>query len=368
MPSKRGFGIGAVLGIAGFSALVAGLAGGGIATFLLEDDETGDARDTGPFTAQQVTIQETSAIADAASRTRPSVVRIENTMTRGGPGGPERDVGSGIILDTEGHILTNAHVVLGTDELKVVLPSGEERPAILLGHDYPFTDLAVLQVGPGDLTPIALGDSDALGLGQTVLAIGNPLAQFDGSVSVGVVSGLNRARMNESVRITDYIQTDAAINNGNSGGALVNLEGQFIGMPTAVVRQTAAGSPVEGIAFALPSNRVVDIARQIINGGGSIARPGIDAQHVDLNVAVLDQLPPLEVTEGAILISVTPGGVAATAGFQPGDVITEVDGVAIDSETPLLNAFMEHNPGQTVKVVLNRQGQIIEADVRLGTR
>jgi len=366
-PVKAGFGVGAVLGIAAASALIAGIAGGGIAVLLLSDDDVGLGGDGGRV-VQQVTIEETSAIADAAGKVRPSVVRIENTMTQPGRGGPERDVGSGIILDTAGHILTNAHVVLGTDELRVVLPSGEVRPAILLGHDYPFTDLAVLQVGPGGLTPIELGDSDALALGQTVLAVGNPLAQFDGSVTVGVVSGLNRIRMNDAVRNSDYIQTDAAINNGNSGGALVNLEGQFIGMPTAVVRQTAAGSPVEGISFALPSNRVLGIARQIIDGGGTIARPDIGAEHVDLNDAVLDQLPPLDVAEGAIILSVTPGGVAATAGFRPGDVITGVGGVTVNREMPLLNVFMEHTPGQTVKVVLNRQGQIIEADVRLGTR
>lgn len=366
LPARKGFGTGAVLGIAGASAILAGLVGGGVVAFLTRDGDGTVATGGSAPNTQRVTIEETSAVAEAAIKTRPSVVRIESTITD--PGGNERDIGSGVVLDNEGRILTNAHVVLNTDTLKVVLPNGEERVAILLGHDYPFTDLAVLQIGPGGLTPMEIGDSDSLGLGQTVLAIGNPLAEFDGSVTVGVISGLNRVRNIDEVRSDDYIQTDAAVNSGNSGGALVNLEGQFIGMPTAVVRESNGGTPVQGIAFALPSNRVIDIARQIIDGGGSITRPSLEVQHVDLSDAVLSQLPRLSVREGAIVTGITPGGVGAEAGIQPGDVMTSIDGVAIDRDTPLLNALMALTPGQTVKVVLNRQGQIIEADVRLGTR
>ncbi len=366
VPARKGFGTGAVLGIAGASAILAGLVGGGLVAFLANDGDPTLAASDSAANTQRVTIEETSAVAEAALKTRPSVVRIESTITD--PGGNEQDIGSGVVLDNEGHILTNAHVVLNTDTLKVVLPNGEERIAILLGHDYPFTDLAVLQIGPGGLTPIDVGDSESLGLGQTVLAIGNPLAQFDGSVTVGVISGLDRVRTIDEVRSEDYIQTDAAVNSGNSGGALVNLQGQFIGMPTAVVRESNGGTPVQGIAFALPSNRVIDIARQIIDGGGSIVRPSLEVQHVDLSDGVLAQIPRLSVREGAIVTSIVPGGVGATAGIQAGDVVTAIDGAAIDRDTPLLNALMALTPGQTVKVVLNRQGQIIEANVRLGTR
>ena len=141
--------------------------------------------------------------------------RIESTRLTAN--GSEQDVGSGVILDTEGHVVTNAHVVLNTDTLKVVLADGTERPAILVGHDYPFSDIAVLQIGPGGLSPLEPGDSSALRLGESVVVIGNPLAEFDGSISVGVVSGLNRVRTIDGVRQADLLQTDAAVTTATAG-------------------------------------------------------------------------------------------------------------------------------------------------------
>jgi 2-alkenal reductase len=294
------------------------------------------------------------------------VIKIEST--RRGTGGIEQDVGSGVILDREGHILTNAHVVLGTESLRAILPDGTERPAILVGHDYPFTDLAVLQVGPGNLVPMAIGDSSALQLGETVVAIGNPLAEFEGSVSLGVVSGLNRSRLHDGVLQPDLIQTDAALNNGNSGGALVNLQGELVGIPTSVLRQTRTGQAVEGIGFALPSNRVIQVARGIIAAGGQYPRPSLGIEHMDLTPEVLSRAPRLGTDRGALVTQVAASGPGASAGIQPGDVITRIGEYDIDSRRPLLNALMEYEPGQSVRVVLNRNGRIIEVEVRLGKR
>lgn len=353
----------AVGSIALAAALIGGAVGGAVVARL--DDDAGAPAGAGS-SAQALTVEQTSAIADAATAARPSVVRIESTKRTAT--GTEQDVGSGVVLDPGGHILTNAHVVLGTDSLKVILSDGTERGAILLGHDYPFTDVAVLQIGPGGLTPLPLGDSDALKLGEAVVAIGNPLAEFDGSVSVGVVSGLGRTRNFDGVRQEDLIQTDAAVNNGNSGGALVNLKGQFVGMPTAILRQTRSGASVEGIAFALPSNRLLQIAAVIIRDGGPYPRPSLQLDHQDLTSDVLPRLGRLSVREGALVVAVTPSGAAEKAGIQAGDILTSVGDHPVNPDHPLYNVLMGYAPGDTVKVVLNRNGRIIEAEVRLAQR
>lgn len=328
-------------------------------------DDAGTAA-AAPVLTQSVSLDLSSAISDAAERGRPSVVRIESTQRTNA--GTEQDVGSGVVVDNEGHVVTNAHVVLGTDSLKVILADGTERPAILVGHDFPFSDVAVLQIGPGKLTPVETGDSSTLHLGETVVAIGNPLAEFDGSVSVGVISGIGRVRTFDGVKQTDLIQTDAAVNSGNSGGALLNLEGQFVGMPTAVIRQSRGGVTVEGIAFAIPSARVMEIANEIIRIGSSYPRPSIEADHVDLSADVNPRGARLAVREGAFIASVVPGGAADKAGIEAGDVVTKVGDTDVNEATPLLNEIMSYHAGDTARVVLNRNGRIIEVEVRFAQR
>jgi 2-alkenal reductase len=346
------------------SALVGGLLAGAIVAALSNGEPASGKAASG--TTQVITVEQTSAIAEAAAKARPSVVRITSTKRSGQT--TEQDVGSGVVLDTEGHILTNAHVVLNTDSLKVTFADGSERPAVMVGHDFPFTDIAVIQVGLGRLTPLPPGDSSRLRLGEAVLAIGNPLAEFDGSVSVGVVSGLGRIRTFDGVRQDDLIQTDAAVNSGNSGGALLNVEGQFVGMPTAVLRQSRSGTTVEGIAFALPSNRALDIAAGIIAAGGQYPRPSLQADHVDLTPETTLRGARPAVRQGAIITAVTSGGAADDAGIQVGDVLTKVGDYVVDEEHPLFNGLMPYQAGDTAKVVLNRNGRIIEAEVRFAKR
>ena len=354
-----------VAGLGLAAALVGGVAGGGVVAYFDRDGAAGTDQ-AAPAATGPTAIELTGAIVEAATSARPAVVRIESTRTTAA--GREQDVGSGVVFDLEGHIVTNAHVVLETDSLKVVLADGTERPAVLVGHDFPFNDIAVLQIGPLNLKPLPIGDSSALRPGETVVAIGNPLGQFDGSISVGVVSGIAREQTFDGVRQEDLIQTDAALNNGNSGGALVNLAGQFVGMPTAVLRQSSSGQAVNGIAFALPSSRIVEIANRIIANGGAIERPSLGIEHIDLTAEALARLPRLAVNEGAVVAAVASGGPAAEAGIKPGDIIVELGGAAIDEETPLYNALMEHVPGETVRVVLNRNGRIIDVEVRLAKR
>lgn len=366
-PPARGFGPRTALALAGCAALIGGLVSGLTVVLLSGSSDHVDEAPAGPSTrAELLTVEQTSAVSDVAARARPGVVLIESTKRTAT--GLDKDAGSGVVLDAQGHILTNAHVVLGTDSLRVVLSDGTERPAILLGHDYPFTDIAVLQISPGKLTPIVTGDSASLQLGQAVIAIGNPLAEFGGSVTVGVISGLARHRTFDGVRQDDLIQTDAAINSGNSGGALLNLEGQLVGIPTAVLRQSRSGQPVEGIAFALPSNRIISIAATIIATGSNYPRPSVGLDHVDLSPDVLQRLPRLSVTEGALVTAITSGGPADAAGLQPGDVITKLGDLAVNRDNPFLNALMAREVGETVRVVFNRNGRIIEVEVRLARR
>ena len=357
---------GLLIAVAAGAALLGGLVSGGIVARFANDRGIATSSKATAFAGTTLSVEQTSAIADVASRARPAVVRVDSSKRAGS--GTEHDIGSGVLIDQQGHVITNAHVVLNTDALKVVLSDGTERPAILIGHDYPFTDVAVLQISPGRLTAAEIGDSSTLHLGDAVVVIGNPLAEFDGSVSVGVVSGLNRRRVFDSVRQDDLLQTDAAVNNGNSGGALLNLKGQFIGMPTAVLRQSRTGQTVEGIAFALPSNRLMTIVNRIIADGGGYPRPSLGLEHLDINDEVLQRAPRLAVTEGAFVTSVVAGGAGGTAGILVGDVITRVGNTAVNREGPLLNALMSFDPGQTARVVLNRNGRIIELEVRLARR
>lgn len=348
--------------------MLAALAGGliaGLVVAIAMGRPASTASRSQPAGTTALTVEETSAIVDAAAQGRPSVVRVESQVRA--QGGIATDVGSGIVLDTAGHILTNAHVVQNTDSITVFLSDDTSRPAILLGDDSPFTDLAVLQIAPGNLTPMEIGDSSSLKLGESVVAIGNPLGQFDGSVTVGVVSGLNRSRNFDAVRQDDLIQTDAAINNGNSGGALLNLRGQFVGMPTAILRQAPGGdtAPVEGIAFVLPANRILPIARQIISGG-SYPRPSLGLADTDLSPEI--RVPRVSLSDGALVQQVTKGGAAEAAGILPGDVITRIGDNDVNRQNPLLNAMEPYSPGETVKVVLNRNGRIIEVEVRLAKK
>ena len=362
-PPKGGGRSGALL--LGIGGLVMGAVIGGIAGALVAagiDDEPEGAGSTASSTGTPVELEVTTALTSAARKALPAVVRVESATRR------SLDVGSGVVVSAEGYIVTNAHVVMGTDQLKVVFADGSERPAVLIGHDYPFNDIAVLQVAPVGLSVIEVGDSAELEPGETVLAIGNPLGELYGSVTVGVVSGLNRSRVLDGMRHDDIIQTDAAINSGNSGGALVNLAGQLVGMPTTILRQSNGGQPVEGVAFAIPSRRVMEIANLIIAARGPIARPSLQLEHLDLNDEVAARLPALPTSTGAVVLAVAQGGAAAQAGVRAGDVIVRVGDTAVDAQTPLLNALAKHQPGETVKVVLNRNGRIIETEVRLAKR
>ncbi len=225
---------------------------------------------TTPTQAITQTVTENSATIDVTKKAEPAVVTIINTMQsrstrRFGNLTPTAE-GSGVIIDQQGHIVTNAHVVDGASQLQVVYSDGTKVDAKLIGADS-NNDIAVLQVSGKVPAYLSFGDSNTVQPGESVIAIGSALGTYEGTVTTGIVSGLNRSV--DGSGMSGLIQTDAAINHGNSGGPLLNLSGQVIGINTLVVRVTDSGDVAEGLGFSIPSNTVTSVVQQILSQGGN---------------------------------------------------------------------------------------------------
>ncbi len=279
--------------------------------------------------------------------------------------GEVKTLGSGLILDERGHIVTNYHVVANPENLRVILPDGTQYQATVVGIDE-FTDLAVIRIDATGLVPAVLGDSSELRSGQWVIAIGSALGEFRNTVTVGVVSGLNRRVLipDQAYALEDLIQTDAAINHGNSGGPLLNLDGEVIGINTILVRrQRYSDEGVQGIGFAIPINRVRRIASDLIQHG-RVARPylGVVVQMVTPQLKADLALP---VDHGAWVDKVLPDSPAARAGLRHGDVILSLDGIPVNEEHPFLNVLMRYRIGDTVELRVNRVGEELTFKVTL---
>ncbi len=272
---------------------------------------------------------------------------------------PRRGIGSGVVLDTQGHILTNAHTVDGAERILVGLGDGRVLGGQVLGADSD-TDIAVVHIEGDHLQPAEFGDSDKLKVGQPVLAIGNPLGLPGGpTVTSGVVSSLQR-----NIRLGDgdglqVIQTDAAVNPGNSGGPLVDLQGRVIAVNAATIPYA------EGIGFAIPINVARDIAGQIISHG-KVQRPwlGIVGYDVDRRITQYYQLP---VSQGVFLVELSEGSPALSSGLRVGDVITSLDGHALSDVSDLVEALRGKKIGETVEVGYERAGPH-KVRIALGTR
>jgi S1-C subfamily serine protease len=351
------------------SLIVAGIAGGvagALTARLLSEDEEEVAVPivTPAGGTSNVTLSEESAITEAVEKTLPSVVAIvseEGSLLPQEDGQP-RSLGSGVIIDERGYIVTNEHVVSDAVRITVTLYDGEEREATLVGHDWPFTDVAVLQIDPGGLVPLPLGDSDAVVPGQRVIAVGNSLHDFHSSVTVGVASGVGRRWQRDGIYMEDLIQTDAAVNPGNSGGALINVLGQMIGMPTSVVRFDN-GREVEGVAFAISSKTIQQVAGEIIEKG-QVSRAYLGVSHIDLTPEIA-AARGLTVQRGAWISSVGDGTPADRAGIEVDDIILAMGEYEITADVPFLNVLMRLQPDETVPVVVSRDGEELTLDVTL---
>lgn len=311
-----------------------------------------------------------------AAKTLPSVVNINvyaNTAsqsispfgvipgTQGQTELQQTSLGSGVVLSADGYILTNNHVVDGADALEVVA-EGETYEAKIIGTD-PSSDLAVIKVDGATLKPIEIGNSADLVVGEWVMAAGSPFG-MEQSVSTGIVSAVNRSYADEEsgAIYTNMIQTDAAINSGNSGGALVDAEGKLIGINTLIMSTSGTSS---GVGFAIPVDYAFGIAEQIIQGKSpSHAQMGVSMITVNDQIA---QRFGLESTEGAYINSLVSGGAADKAGLKEGDVIVAVDGDEIISSSDLVLAVRAHNPGDQVQVTYLRDGKEETATVTLGS-
>lgn len=313
---------------------------------------------------------------DAADRAMPAVVNITSITERqarnererryyeffGSPGA-STSTGSGVIISDRGYIVTNNHVIKNATQVEVTLTDNRKYQAEVMGTD-PSTDLAVLKIEAGDLPVIRLADSDEARIGEWVLAIGNPF-ELNSTVTAGIISAKGRdiSILNGQYSIESFIQTDAAVNPGNSGGALVNTNGELIGINTAIY---APSGTYAGYSFAVPINLVKKVMQDLIDYG-EVRRAflGIMIQNVDNDVANdLD----LAVTQGVYVSELIEGGAAIRSDLESGDVITKINGVQTASVAQLQEQIASRSPGDEVLVTVDRQGRSKDIVVQLSTR
>ena len=272
----------------------------------------------------------------------------------------ENSLGSGVIVNKQGYILTNNHVIKGADQIEIALHDGRSTAAVVVGTD-PESDLAVLMINLPDLPGIVFGQSDKLRVGDVVLAIGNPFGVGQ-TVTSGIVSAKGRSQLGLST-FENFIQTDAAINPGNSGGALINSQGQLVGINTAIFSRSGGS---QGIGFAIPMSMAKVVMKQIIEYGRTL-RGWLGVEIQDLNPTLAESFGLSEVT-GALIAGIQTNGPAATAGLHLGDIITQVNGEKIANRRSLINAITSNPPGTTLKLEVLRGGKIQEAEAIIGER
>jgi 2-alkenal reductase len=324
---------------------------------------------TAPASLQISNTEIETAITQTVEKVGPAVVTVIGTVpgqvTFFGRLPDGQSSGSGVIISPEGYIVTNNHVVESANDLAVVLSDGTQLPAQVISTDI-FADLAVIKAD-GQMPAVAtIGNSDNLKSGETVIAIGSPLGEFRNTVTVGVISATGRSLdSGNGYYMEDLLQTDAAINQGNSGGPLVNLNGEVIGINALIVRGGNGASAVaEGLGFAIPSNTMRFITERII-AQGYFARPylGVSYQSISPSIARRYDLP----TEwGAYVTEVGFGSPAANAGIKRGDIIVSIGEQSIDEQNSYINVLFEYQPGDQVTIKALRESQEMTFDVTLG--
>jgi S1-C subfamily serine protease len=356
---------------------------GGLAALLTQANTTGQTIEAKPAvdirtnsetqvsgnTQTEAPAQSTQqGIIDARSVVKsvgPAVVTVINNVDASqerslGMGSPTA-LGTGVIIDNRGYIVTNNHVIENQQSLEVIFSDGKRASATLVGAD-PFSDLAVVKVDGSVPAVASFGDSDKLEPGEPVVAIGSALGDFKNTVTVGVVSGLHRDLEDSgATALQDLIQTDAAINHGNSGGPLLNMAGEVVGINTAVVRGGGLGDVAEGLGFSIPSNTVDRVADQLIEDG-SVSRPFLGVSYMEITPQIKSYYE-LSQDEGIFVTEVVPGSPAAKAGIEANSIITRFDGVELGDDTSLVELLMQHEIGDSVKVTVVPPGTTEENEV-----
>ena len=305
--------------------------------------------------------QQTSGVPAVVAKVRPAVVNVAtrqvtyDVLLRATPA---QGIGSGVVFDARGYVLTNSHVVRGAQQIRVTLPDGRGFPGKLIGAD-PVTDLAVIKIDGRDLPVAPLGDSSKLEIGETVIAIGNPLGLEGGpTVTVGVVSAVARSIEDPGgPTLHDLIQTDAAINPGNSGGPLVRMAGDVIGINAAIIQEA------QGIGFAISINSAKPIIQELV-AHGRVVRPAIGIAPVSVTpqLASAYELP---VDRGVLVARLDPRGPAAKAGMRAGDVIVAIAGHPVKNVGELRAAIGQHKIGETVELAVRREKASVTLKVML---
>ena len=334
-----------------------GLTGGQVVVQQVQRD-TSDATNANSTDGTSMSLQQISSVVS------PSVVAITTEEMSGSQtwfGGyyVQSGAGSGVIISQDGYILTCAHVVDGATSVKVQLQNGETYDATIVGSDA-TSDIAVLKIEATGLTPAVIGDSSALAVGETVVAVGNPLGTLSNTVTDGIISALNREVTVEDNDMT-LLQTNASISPGNSGGGLFNANGELIG----VVNAKSSYSEAEGIGFAIPIDQAMEIAQQLIENG-AVIRPALGVKILDvMDANTANQLGVS--TTGVYVVEVTAGGGAEAAGVQAGDRIIAVDDTAVSSSNSVKSYLADKQVGDTVNLQVEREGKVLTLTVTLGS-
>jgi len=313
-------------------------------------------------------------VAEVVREVGPAVVRIDATRTVEVPAASnplierffgeelfppqqriQRGIGSGFIISQDGHILTNAHVVEGADEVSVVLRDGRRFAGKVLGAD-PVTDVAVVDVEGTNLPTVELANSDNILVGQWAIAIGNPLG-LNNTVTQGIISATGRSGSDIGVndKRLDFLQTDTAINPGNSGGPLLNAQGEVVGVNTAII------GGAQGLGFAIPINTAQRVANQLITTG-RVEHPYIGVRLIELTPEIQQEINQsnlgfkVDRERGVLIVAVAPNSPAARAGLRPGDIITQINGVEIQNADQVQDSVEATNLGKTLQITVNRNG------------
>jgi putative serine protease PepD len=372
---KRKNGRGGLVAAILVAALVAGGVGGGIGYSLAKNNDSSTDSTTVSAPSSSGDVKRASGtVANVAAKALPSTVTIEAESSSGSGG-----TGTGFVFDTQGHILTNNHVVaeaVDGGKLTATFPDGKKYDAEVVGHAQGY-DVAVIKLknAPSDLKPLTLGDSDRVAVGDSTIAIGAPFG-LSNTVTTGIISAKNRpvassdGSASSKASYMSALQTDASINPGNSGGPLLDAQGAVIGINSAIQSSSSGGlggtsqSGSIGLGFAIPINQAKHVAQQLIKTGKPVY-PVIGA-----SVSLEDGTGGAKITEQGASGSaaVTSGGPADKAGLKPGDVITKLDDQVIDSGPTLIGEIWTHQPGDVVKLTYTRDGKTHTAEVTLGQR
>lgn len=368
-PKKKSFPWGKVIALMLVAALLGGAVGAG--TVLLVSPGRGSSsqilvgtRPDSTIDAATIDTSRQMTAAEVYAQNVASTVGITTSVTTNYFGFTTTSAasGSGFIFSSDGYILTNYHVIENSTAIKVAMYDGSSYDAELIGYDE-SNDVAVLKIDAENLSPVVLGDSGNLNVGDSVLAIGNPLGELTFSLTAGVVSALDReVTLSGNVNM-ELIQTDCAINSGNSGGALFNLYGEVIGITNAKYSSSGSGASIDNIGFAIPINSVLNIVESIIENG-YIVKP-----YIGVSVAsVSSETQSYGLPKGAAVKAVSEGSPAEEAGLQLNDIITQANGVAIESSDDLVQLVGSLYKGAELKLTVYRQGETLEITVIVGEK